>query len=301
MLSQNNTMVGWCFLPDGREARIGDSEGIERQVSIPAGPIRHLPDNRSFLVGALNKSGYAVIRTVDPQSMIFVMGMAHSYVHKHADDLSFELYEHGRMIFIDTGKFGYFRRNKMRHYVQSATAHNTISLLKQRIGPKNVDLTGSALSDTAIEDGVFVVRGEVSRPSLFSQRREFFYDPGRFLVIRDHVQAEEKQDFVSSLHIAPDLLPVLRADGFDIELNRPDGATIGAQVSNATLDVERGRKDPLLGWYSPGYGRLEPTSTVRAHCRAKSATISWAIWFESRWRSAAIAHAAQTLVEHDDC
>ena len=56
--------------------------------------------------------------------MLIVTGACWNDTHKHVDDLSFELFEFGRMIFIDSGIYSY-TRDSMRSYVLGPLAHNT--------------------------------------------------------------------------------------------------------------------------------------------------------------------------------
>ena len=63
---------------------------------------------------------------------------------KPRPDLSFELFENGRMIFIDSGMYSY-TIDEMRAYVAGPGAHNTISLGDVEIRRKSLDLAGSEL------------------------------------------------------------------------------------------------------------------------------------------------------------
>ena len=213
--------------------------------------------------------------------MLFAMGMAFSGAHKHADDLSFELFEFGRFIFIDSGKYGY-ERDEMRAYVTSAAAHNTISLEDRPIGSRDVVMKGSLLEPIETSEDGFVIRGRLDRPELFSQERQIDYVPGETLRISDRVSAPWLRlwplVYVSSLHLAPDLEPVMREDGFTIDL----GANVVEArllAAGCTVTATRGQEDPPLGWYSVGYLRMEPTTVVRASCPGRSREIVWDISF----------------------
>src|SRR5690606_25493861 len=122
-----------------------------------------LAPGRCFAIGDFTESGYAIIRSLpsrEQTSMLFVMGMAFSRVHKHADDLSFELFEFGRLIFIDSGKYGY-EQDEMSAYATSAAAHNTISLEDRPIGPRDVVMNGSLLEPIETTEDGFVIRGSL--------------------------------------------------------------------------------------------------------------------------------------------
>jgi hypothetical protein len=272
----------WLAFPDGQIVRIGDSDGSANHGRL-SGSKRCL-DARCFAVGDFSGSGYAVVRSetdapIDMASMLFVTGMAYSDRHKHADDLSFELFEFGRAILIDSGKYGY-EVDAMRSYVRSAAAHNTISLHENAINPRQIEIKGSSLGPVEIRNEEFLISGEIERPDLFRQKRAILYDPGRALTIKDRVTAEREWTFVSSLHLAPDLLPQIDGLGFSVKLDR--GRTLRAELLEQDCKIEsaRGQKEPLLGWATKGYLVMEPTTVVRAICRGFDRTITWTIRFD---------------------
>ena len=274
----------WLVFPNGDFARIGNSGGRSTPLqSDPEEPACLAPD-RCFAIGDFAESGYAIIRSLpsrEQTSMLFVMGMAFSRVHKHADDLSFELFEFGRFIFIDSGKYGY-EQDEMSAYAASAAAHNTISLEDRPIGPRDVVMNGSLLEPIETTEDGFVIRGSLERPWLFSQERQIDYVPGESLRIADRVSPSWlrlwPQVYVSSLHLAPDLEPVVREDGFTIEIGEN---VIDARLlaEGCSVTAKRGQENPPLGWYSVGYLQMEPTTFVRASCRGRSREIVWDISF----------------------
>lgn len=256
----------WLIDPSGNYVAVGDTAGHGRPLKVKAGS--------EPVVGDFTKSGYGIVR--DEDSMLFMMGMAHKFTHKHADDLSFVLFEHGRPLFVDTGKYGY-NENPMRRYVTSAAAHNTISLLDQEIGPKSIALVGSELNPIEHEGTQYKLTGKVERPGLFTQHREIQYRSGQLLTIKDEVSSDQDRQFVSSLHLSRDLTPQLVADGFDVQL--PDGKIVRARLNETDCRVEtvRGQKSPILGWQSVGYLKMEPASVVRAICPGRNRSITWTI------------------------
>lgn len=270
----------WFVFPNGLVARIGDSGGSSEPLSTNPAEPACLAD-RCFAVADLSASGYAIVRSLpsEPQdSMLFVTGMAHNYVHKHADELSFELFEFGRFIFIDSGKYGY-NRNKARNYAISASAHNTISLDDEQFSVRSLTLDGSLLLPIAHDDQGFRIEGNLQRADLFDQHRIITYDPGASLRIVDHLIADGARHYVSSLHFAPDLEPRLAGDGFLVSVG--DREVRGTLVSDGpcTLAMVRGQNEPRLGWFSPDYLEIVPASVVRAKCSGVELDIEWKITF----------------------
>jgi len=175
-----------------------------------------LDDGRCVAIGDFTESGYAIVRSlpsvIHQSSMIFVTGMSYSRTHKHADDLSFVLYERGRFVFVDSGKYGY-DNDKWRSYVLSAQAHNTISLENLPLSRMSAGTYGSALRELRNTGSSFVISGALTRPASFRQARSITYDPGRSLQIVDRLTSDSQQRYVSSLHLAPDLNPELSDTG----------------------------------------------------------------------------------------
>lgn len=269
----------WLIFPDGRWARIGDSEGkVRSSQSLRGGAKGCLESGECFAISAFNQSGYAVIRSLPPstRSMLFVTGMAHTVAHKHADELSFELFEHGRFIFIDSGKYGY-ANDDMREHVRSTDAHNTIGLADRQISPDEIEFTGGLLRQTEVGADGISITGSVDRPSLFKQHRRITYTPGIRLVIQDSVSSDTDRLYVSSLHLASDLKPEPTLGGFRVNAS---GHTITARLADDDCEIEivRGVREPsVLGWETVGYLNMVPASVVRAICNGTTRTIRWDI------------------------
>lgn len=268
----------WPYLvfPDGNVVRVGDSEGRGVPLKEPDKGAVKLENGEEFSVRDWSKSGYIVIRSNPPQndSMLFVTGMNHVLGHKHADNLSFELFEHGRQIFVDSGKYSY-NKNAMRNYIKSAAAHNTISLLDTPQKPDDVRLEGSSLKPLEATSSAFVVRGSADFPELqFKQDRVITYRPGKSLTVADTVVSKSPRKFVSTLVLPPDLAPTMTGRGFELVL--ANGKKIAASVrESCTVESVRGQSEPPLGWVSYEYLKIEPTTVVRAICDGP--TITWDI------------------------
>lgn len=265
----------WLVFPNGKNARIGDSEKSNKPLSNDPEPSCFAQD-QCFAVGDFSASGYAVIRDMpssNADSMLFVTGMAHSGVHRHADALSFELYEAGRFVFIDGGKFGYDDTAK-RRYVLTSDAHNTIGLEGEPIAPRFYNEPGSYLEPVSSTIEGFKISGEVDVENRFKLKREFTYHPGKRLRIQDSLSSDKSQMFVSQLLLAPDLEPHLTPNGFTVNLGE---RLLTARLESKACKVKivRGQNVPFLGWYSPAYQQMEPASAVRATCAGKTREIIW--------------------------
>lgn len=269
----------WYVVPNGEIVTAGDSDSRAERPFLDVPEQTCLPHG-CFLLKDLTPSGYAIIRSLpdvspENQSMLFVTGAAWSLVHKHVDDLSFILFEKGRYIFVDTGTPGY-TRDARRRYALGASAHNTIGLADFHLEPKHVQVGKTRLDPIVISNAGFVIEGSVDRNTIFQQHRTLTYDPGRLLVVRDQLSGRYSRQYVSSLHLAPDLTPVVHDTGFSVDLG--EGHRIEARIEepDCVVSTARGQEDPLLGWIAVA-GGLMPTSVVRAVCPGVARTITWQI------------------------
>jgi hypothetical protein len=276
----------WLIQPDQTVVAAGDSAGREAPtMGLP--PARTcLAADRCFAVGDFSRSGYAIVRS-DPaieasaQSMLFVTGMAYSSTHKHADDLSFTLYE-GRPVLIDSGKYAY-KSDEIRRYVVSADAHNTVGLADRRIMPRDTAPYGSALQPVRHDEREFLIEGFVAgRAGLFDHRRRLRYRPGEYLVVTDELEAGQELDFVSRLHVAHDLTVEPVAGGFAIDLG-PRQVRGELRSEGCELRLARGEEEPSrLGWESVAYGKMTPATVIEAHCPGIERRIEWSISLQDR-------------------
>ncbi len=296
----------WLLFPNREVSRVGDSSGRKYYISFD--PLKFIEPtcinkDKCYLVGDFTKSGYAIIRSIPEtkdESMLFVTGMAHNIAHKHADDLSFQLFEFGRLILIDTGFYSY-EYDTMRKYTMSTAAHNTISIQNNKTNPVNdikneskyeavswkeivsevntVEMVGSFLKSVKAMDNKFQVHGKVDRKNLFSQERYIYYIPGKMLWIEDTLSSTSEHNYVSSLHFAPDINVVLYKNNAYADFGN---GSLHAKVlsENCQLSMARGQKNPILGWANTGtFGEMIPTTVVRAICPGKDRKIVWEVEF----------------------
>ncbi|NQY42915.1 MAG: heparinase II/III family protein [Legionellales bacterium] len=320
ILEKTEDVKPWLVFPNKVISRVGDTLGTETNTdkisfeSLKSIQPTCIQKNKCFLVGDFTKSGYAIVRsipdTTKDQSMIFVTGMAHNIGHKHADDLSFQLFEFGRFIFIDSGAYA-DQLDSMNEYALSLAAHNTISIqdttnpnnLDQQVCSSNqtvkahhnqyekrtwgeiskemktVEMKGSFLKPIRAMDNKFIIHGKVDRKNLFSQERYISYVPGETLFIEDTLLSSKEHNYTSSLHLASDLHPILvGSNTFIIDLgnNSLEGKLLS---KNCKIFTARGQKKPLLGRTTVKYLEMTPTTVVQAICPGKNRKIRWEIVF----------------------
>ncbi|MGW3496853.1 alginate lyase family protein [Streptomyces sp. NPDC001020] len=190
--------------------------------------------------------------------------------HAHADALSVEVRHDGVDVLADPGTFCYHGQPEWRQYFRSTLGHNTLQL------------DGD---DQSVSGGPFlwtrharsrVLTADISEQGVSRWRAE--HDGYRHSVHRRQVElaassqelrvVDEVRGPRRAVRLAFHLGPAIAAD---LVGNRAVLTwTRDGEERSAVLDLpgqlcwraHRGETDPPLGWYSVGFGRKEPTTTL---------------------------------------
>ncbi|SHM69169.1 heparinase II/III family protein [Streptomyces yunnanensis] len=200
--------------------------------------------------------------------------------HAHADALSVEVRHDGVEVLADPGTFCYHGQPEWRQYFRSTLGHNTLRLdgSDQSVSGGPFLWTQHARSrvltaDTSDEDVVrWCAEHDGYQPSVHRRRVELAVEKQELTVV-DEVRGPRR-----AVHLAFHLGPAIAAD---LVGNRAVLTWIrDGEGRSAVLDLpgqlswraHRGETDPspssssrgypILGWYSAGFGRKEPTTTL---------------------------------------
>lgn len=250
----------WFVFPDGELSAAGDSSPVSRPVPAPVVEDR--------VVGRIfREAGYAIVRgawgrPAKKSPMLLVTCGHHSGVHKHADDLSFELFERGHRLFVDTGKYSY-SAGPIRDFSLSAPAHNTINLIAER-DDNGLALTppaGGGLTAMSRQRWGWLISGRIDRPAFgVAHERRFLYRPGQWLILLDRVTADAPRDLTAWLHLHPRVLAEATPDGWTWKhLNI-------RYVADHILALRRvrGQESPPQGWMAPDYNQRVENDALAA-------------------------------------
>lgn len=269
----------WMVYPNREVSRIGDNRAAGEPLTQTSST--RVVGGREYAVGDFTRSGYAIVRTLgdvppERQSMLFMTAMQNSRAHKHADDLSFELFEAGRRILIDTGSYD-FQWDAMRHYAFSAAAHNTVDLVEAPVTPRQTPPYGSGLQPIRVEKEEFVLSGQVKRAETFNHRRTLRYRPGTSLVVEDELDAARDLRYASRLHFSSSL--TVSQEGRDYVVSSGDGKPLASIRPPRGTEVRlvRGQKDPLLGWETVERRVMAPAFVLEASRRGRNLSMEWRI------------------------
>ena len=264
----------WFVFPNGRISAIGDSS---RRKSPPERISEDPVAAKLF-----EEAGYAIVKSSpdvapDDAFMLIVAAGHHSAMHKHADDLSFELFDNGRYWVIDSGRYTY-SNSPVKNHMRSAAAHNSVDLIEERDdnGVRQTPPAGGMLSSLSRDGDTWVIKGAFDRP-LFgvAHERTFRYTPGRRLVLEDHIRCQRSRTVTAWLHLASDLSGKALKRGWSLP-----GASIRYESDlPITLSRYRGAKNPMQGWSAPAYHRLEAIDALGATLQGEEIRLRTVIEF----------------------
>ncbi|MGW2129147.1 alginate lyase family protein [Streptomyces coelicoflavus] len=190
--------------------------------------------------------------------------------HAHADALSVEVRHDGVDVLADPGTYCYHGQPAWRRYFRSTLGHNTLELdgADQSVpgGPFlwTRHARSRVLSVDVSDDGVsrWCAEHDGYGPSVHRRRVELTAASREVRVV-DEVRGPRR-----AVRLAFHLGPAVTADLVD------DRAVLtwarDGEERSAVLDLpgglswraHRGETNPPLGWYSPGFGRKEPATTL---------------------------------------
>ncbi|MET9397916.1 alginate lyase family protein [Kitasatospora sp. NPDC002965] len=190
--------------------------------------------------------------------------------HAHADALSVEVRHDGVDVLADPGTFCYHGQPEWRQYFRSTLGHNTLQLDggDQSVSGGPFLWTRHARTRVLVADtsGDGVARWSAEHDGYqqsVHRRRVELTAATRELRIVDEVRGPR-----GAVRLAFHLGPAVTADltGHRAVLTW----TRGGEDRSAVLDLpgqlswsaHRGETDPPLGWYSAGFGRKEPATTL---------------------------------------
>lgn len=193
--------------------------------------------------------------------------------HAHADALSVEVRHDGVDVLADPGTFCYHGQPEWRRYFRSTLAHNTLELDggDQSVSGGPFLWTRQARSRVLVADASGTAAGGTARwcaehdgyEGSVHRRRVELTSESRELRVVDEVRGPRR-----AARLAFHLGPVIAADlvGCRAELTwSRDGEDRSAVLDlpgQLSWRAHRGETDPPLGWYSDGFGRKEPTTTL---------------------------------------
>ena len=260
LLATMRDTAAWMTLPDRHKLQNGNSFGdkadrFAQKIS---------REQRGMRV--LRGSGIGFVKT--EKTYLSLLSNYHSEIHRHSDDLSFDLYENGHRVVSDTGipdkDFG-----TPYLFAISNSAHSIVEVDGAEFPRDAANAYGSGIVASGEGAGWYAI--EATNPLVAAQgvahNRLLLYRPGSALIVADRLRSSTEHSYRSYFQFGPDF--GLDRSGDEIRLfDGPDQVDVFTASTDPTLQIQtvRGQEDPLLGLVYPGFRDREPrwTETVVA-------------------------------------
>lgn len=193
--------------------------------------------------------------------------------HAHADALSVEVRHDGVDVLADPGTFCYHGQPEWRQYFRSTLGHNTLQLdgADQSVSGGPFLWTRQARSRVLVTDTSDASDGGTARWSAehdgyqrsVHRRRVELTAASKELRVVDEVRGPRRAARLA-FHLGPAIAADLVGNRAVLTWTR-DGEDRSAVLDlpgQLSWRAHRGETDPPLGWYSAGFGRKEPTTTL---------------------------------------
>ena len=216
---------------------------------------------------ALEDTGYYVSRS-DDGTHVVVDGGPHGYQncgHAHADALAMTLTVRRIPLLIDPGAGCYTIDPELRDRLRSTALHNTVTIDDQSQSVADGPFHWARTTDASVarwraNDGFDYFDGQHAGYVDTVHRRRVLSLHGDMVLVADYVEGAATR---AALHWHLDPRWRVEVDGGCASLSSA-GERIGLFVAAETLECFHADDSTGLGWVSPAYGRLDPTTTLRA-------------------------------------
>lgn len=263
--------LAFATRPDGMYEPLGDSDPSKPQSDghphleyvATLGSNGEAPDTLAKVYSrgyAFGRSGWGEIgrRFSDESFYSLIFGNSEK-VHGHEDAGSLTFYAHHHPLLVDAGKFAYVSSPE-RDYCFSRAGHNVITIDGARYSSeKPVEL----LKHEHSEDLDFFILEDRGYPGIRLKRTVVYSRLTESLLVVDYLNSNRDVTARWHWHLNPNASANV------------DGASVHATVEGfdycllwaghkPEIEVVRGKKDPLEGWFSPTWNKLVPADEVIA-------------------------------------
>jgi hypothetical protein len=234
------------------------------------GPTAHaarITQQSAVASGALRDTGYYVSRSPAGDHLV-IDGGPHGYQnggHAHADALSLTFAVRGVPLLIDPGTGCYTTDAVLRDRLRSTALHNALTVddRSQSLpsGPFHwAHVATSCVHQWQTGGGFDYFDGSHDGYRPLEHRRRVLALHRDVVVVADFVRGSGSHHAAVHWHLDPRWTTDTRARG---AVFTHDGDRVGLTVPAGCVDAVTGDADSGLGWCSPAYGRVDPTTTVR--------------------------------------
>ncbi|MER6489598.1 heparinase II/III family protein [Streptomyces griseorubiginosus] len=185
--------------------------------------------------------------------------------HAHADALSVEVRHDGVDVLADPGTYCYHGQPEWRQYFRSTLGHNTLQLdgADQSVSGGPFLWTRHAQSRVLTAEGArWSAEHDGYQGSVHRRQVELAADEQELRIV-DEVDGPRREARLA-FHLGPAITAELAGNQARLTWTR-DGEDRSAVLdlpAQLSWQAHRGETEPPLGWYSEGFGRKEPATTL---------------------------------------
>ena len=185
--------------------------------------------------------------------------------HAHADSLSVEVRHDGVDVLADPGTYCYHGQPEWRQYFRSTLGHNTLQLdgADQSVSGGPFLWTRHARSRVLTAEGArWSAEHDGYQGSVHRRKVELTADEQELRIV-DEVDGPRREARLA-FHLGPAITVDLVGNRAQLTWTR-DGEDRSAVLdlpAHLSWQAHRGETEPPLGWYSEGFGRKEPATTL---------------------------------------
>ncbi len=259
-------VAGWLIEPDGSNVLLGNSnytsvgDELDDEASTDEG-LKLLP-----------QSGLAFVKRQDPPAYLSVAATFFSSVHKHSDDLTFDLFDQGHRIVSDTGLYSK-DPGKWYAFSQASRAHSVLTVDNKSFPRKSRLAYHSGIVAGGGGDGWYAIQGTnplVARQGV-DHNRLFLYKPGEALFVIDRVRSAATHRYRRYIQLGPDVDVDNAGDELKLHAKGFDGDLFSSSsVGPGNLRRFRGRRNPIEGFMFPEFRERDRRWTVRYQTRGSN-------------------------------
>ena len=195
--------------------------------------------------------------------------------HAHADALSVEVRHDGVEVLVDPGTYCYHGEPQWRSYFRSTRAHNTLEVDEDNQSEEGGPFLWSTHATTTVTQADTPAQGmqtwtahhtgygRLDR-SLVHRRTVTLDSAARRLTFTDTLSTTRQHTARLAWHLGPAVSVALLGCNAHLSWPGADGPVEASLTlpEALTWTAHRGETDPVLGWYSPAFGRRVPATTL---------------------------------------
>lgn len=192
--------------------------------------------------------------------------------HGHADALSFILHVDGRPIIVDNGTYTYHTDHSFRKYFKGTLAHNTIRVDKQdqskydgpSLWSEHFNCKVLEHNTSPEKDEIFAQHDGYRKFGINHFRKIIFEkDKNRIVIIDNMVVENDNEHFLEMCyHLSPEVISKAKGENSFL-IESADNRIVQITIDNQfNTEVINGKLEPILGFYSSGFRKIQPTSVI---------------------------------------